>query len=202
MPTATRPLGDPGPRRAARCAASQAQLRAGEVRVEAQAGQLGDARLVAVGAQLVADAGGAPVLPDDRAARGAEGLAVPQHGGLALVGDADRGRRVDRRPAVERLRGSGEGRRPDLAPARARPSPSAGKCCGNSAYPRAAPAVLADDERGHAGGAGVDGQDAHRVGPAPSPAGSRGHVSARNLLAAATPSSLPSSREHVMAGAY
>ena len=44
------------------------QLRAGEVGVEPQAGQLGDSWLQALLLQLLADACGAPVLPDDCAA--------------------------------------------------------------------------------------------------------------------------------------
>ena len=41
--------------------------------------------------QFGADVGGAAVLPDDGAVHGLAGGAVPHHGGLALVGDADRG---------------------------------------------------------------------------------------------------------------
>ena len=41
--------------------------------------------------QFGADVGGAAVLPDDGAVHGLPGGAVPHHGGLALVGDADRG---------------------------------------------------------------------------------------------------------------
>src|SRR5436190_1576926 len=40
-------------------------------------------------AQLVADLGSTTVLPDDRATGRSEGLAVPQHDGLSLVGDPD-----------------------------------------------------------------------------------------------------------------
>src|SRR4051812_45526105 len=71
------------------------ELGPGEVGVETQAGQLGDARLVAGLAQPVTDVGGAPVLPDDRAAGGGKGLAVPQHRRLALVRDADGRRWLD-----------------------------------------------------------------------------------------------------------
>jgi hypothetical protein len=43
-------------------------------------------------ARSVADRGGAAVLPDDGVANGfSRGLAIPHHGGLALVGDADGG---------------------------------------------------------------------------------------------------------------
>src|SRR5699024_2495337 len=67
-------------------AAHPSELGAGEVGVQAQPGDLGDAALVPGVAQFTADAGGAPVLPDDGSARGASALAVPQHRGLALVG--------------------------------------------------------------------------------------------------------------------
>ena len=47
--------------------------------------------LVAFALQFGADVGGAAVLPDDGAVHGLPRGAVPHHGGLALVGDADRG---------------------------------------------------------------------------------------------------------------
>jgi hypothetical protein len=50
-------------------------------------------------AQLGAEGGGAAVLPDDGAAERAAGVAVPDEGGLALVGDAD-GEDVLRRDAA------------------------------------------------------------------------------------------------------
>ncbi len=46
---------------------------------------------VAVGFERVAEAGGAAILPDDRVVDGLAGLAIPEHGRLALVGDADGG---------------------------------------------------------------------------------------------------------------
>ena len=45
----------------------------------------------AVALHLVAEAGGAAVLPDDGVADRLAGLAVPDDGGFALVGDADGG---------------------------------------------------------------------------------------------------------------
>jgi hypothetical protein len=42
--------------------------------------------------------GGAPVLPDDRGMDGFAGLPVPDDGGFALVGDADRGNLLSRNP--------------------------------------------------------------------------------------------------------
>jgi hypothetical protein len=70
--------------------AQPGQLGAGEVGVQPKAGELADPLLVARLAESLADVSGAAVLPDDRAPRGAECLAVPQHDRLALVGDADR----------------------------------------------------------------------------------------------------------------
>ncbi len=123
-------------------------------------------------------------------------------GGLALVGDPERGRRVGPGELFEDLADRGEGGRPDLLRVVLDP-PVGGEVLLELRVPAGGhPRARVDGERRHAGGPGVEGQDAHRVAPALSPAGSRGHVSAQNLLAAATPSSLPSSREHVMAGAY
>ena len=66
------------------------ELGGGEVRIELKPGArthvLGPAR----GAQALALGGGAAVLPDDRRGKRATACALPQHGGLALVGDADR----------------------------------------------------------------------------------------------------------------
>ena len=41
--------------------------------------------------ELIAEPGGAPVLPDNGVVDGLAGAPVPDHGRLALVGDADRG---------------------------------------------------------------------------------------------------------------
>jgi hypothetical protein len=72
-------------------------LGAGEVRVE-RAGRCARARAPrGRGAQPGAGVGGAAVLPDDGAVQRAAGRAVPQHGGLALVGDADGAPRPARR---------------------------------------------------------------------------------------------------------
>ena len=90
------------------------QLGAGEVRVEPQPGQLGDPVLVALVAQARADVGGTPVLPDDRAPRRAEGLAVPQQDRLALVGDADRPAARAASYLLSGAAGGLEGRLPDL----------------------------------------------------------------------------------------
>ncbi len=66
-------------------------LGAGEIGIDDQAGLGRNRRLVAFALEFGADIGGAAVLPDDGAVHGLAGGAVPHHGGLALVGDADRG---------------------------------------------------------------------------------------------------------------
>src|SRR5690606_13687477 len=65
------------------------ELRAGEVRIENEAGLLANPGLAARGAELFAARGRASVLPDDGAMHGGAGLAVPEDRRLALVGDAD-----------------------------------------------------------------------------------------------------------------
>ncbi len=92
-----------------------AQLRAGEIRVGEQAGAAADLVLGAAGLQLVAQRGGAAVLPDDGVGQRLAGAAVPQHGGLALVGDADGGDVARRQPgALERFGGDAALRGPYL----------------------------------------------------------------------------------------
>ena len=72
---------------------------------------LGAAKLPQLGTERLA----APVLPDDRVVDGLAGAAVPDHGGLALVGDAD-GLDVARgQPGLgDGLAGGGELRLPDF----------------------------------------------------------------------------------------
>ena len=86
------------------------QLRAAEVGVDHEAGDVGDLAFHAVVLDAFAALGGAPVLPDDGGVHRVAGLGVPQHGGLALIGDAER---VDacRRDAAagDCLAASGEG---------------------------------------------------------------------------------------------
>ena len=83
--------------------------------------------------QLGADVGGAAVLPDDGAVHGLPGGAVPHHGGLALVGDADRGDVLCRRgrpsPAP---RGRSAMVEVQMSSGSCSTQPEAGKCCGNS----------------------------------------------------------------------
>ncbi len=99
---------------------------AGKIRIDDQAGFGRDIRLVAVGLELRAGVGGAAVLPDDGAVDGLSRGAVPHHGGLALVGDADGGDIPggDARP-LQRVAAGGDGGDPDvlgfvLDPARGR----------------------------------------------------------------------------------
>ena len=88
------------------------QLCAREIRVQQQAGAVGEHLFVARIAQRAALAGGAAVLPDDGVIDRAAGFLVPDHNGLALVGDADGGDIACRdpclvdRPAAGRLRGA------------------------------------------------------------------------------------------------
>ena len=99
-------------------------LGAGEIGIDDEAGFGRDIRLVTVTLQSGADIGGAAILPDDGAVHGLSGGAVPHHGGLALVGDADRGDvfRLQARPCPAR-RGTPSRSRSRYPPARARPSP-------------------------------------------------------------------------------
>src|SRR3546814_18858008 len=59
--------------------------------LEQQAGALPHQVFGTLGTQLLAESGGAAVLPGDRLVDGRTGLAVPDHRRLALVGDADGG---------------------------------------------------------------------------------------------------------------
>ena len=70
------------------------QLRAGEVRVKAQPGQLAHPEFVTRLAQLCADPGGPPVLPDDGAPRRRQRRRIPDDCRLPLVGDAQGGDRL------------------------------------------------------------------------------------------------------------
>jgi hypothetical protein len=67
------------------------ELGRGEVRVDHQSGARAHQRIVAGRAERAAALGGAPVLPYDRAVHRLPARPLPQHHGLALVGDAERG---------------------------------------------------------------------------------------------------------------
>ena len=68
-----------------------AEFAGGEVCVDDEAGFVLDGLEVAVAFELVAELGGATVLPDNGVVEGLAGVAVPEEGGFALVGDADGG---------------------------------------------------------------------------------------------------------------
>ena len=68
-----------------------ADLGAGEVRRQRQAGLRAEPVLTAVGRQRIHDVLLARVLPDEGVVDGLTGVPVPHQGGLALVRDADRG---------------------------------------------------------------------------------------------------------------
>ena len=72
----------------------------GEIGVEKQSGLFRDHVLLAGILHHRADIGGAPVLPDDGIVDGLAGGAVPDDGGLALVGDADGGRHAAARSGL------------------------------------------------------------------------------------------------------
>jgi len=75
-------------------------LVAEKVRIEQQAGPVLDHRLVPVAPQAVAQRRRPPVLPDDGLVYGFSGLAVPQHRGLALIGNPDGGDILGRKSAL------------------------------------------------------------------------------------------------------
>ena len=64
-------------------------FRGGEIGIDQQSGALLNERRVALTAELLAEIGGATVLPDDRIMDGIASFAIPDNRGLALVGDAD-----------------------------------------------------------------------------------------------------------------
>ena len=120
-----------------------------EVGVEHEPGALADERLVACGPELVATRRRAPVLPHDGAVQRLARAPVPHDGGLALVGDADRGDRSRRRVGERRLHlGEGrERRRPDSSGVVLDP-PRLGEVLRELAVrPRRGLAVLVDGER-------------------------------------------------------
>src|ERR1700753_4061615 len=88
--------------------------------------------------QSRADVSGAAVLPNDRAMHGLSGGAIPHHGGLALIGDADRGDVLGCEVGLAQRFAAGRNRRgPDVL-GLCSTQPDAGKCCGNSACATAA----------------------------------------------------------------
>ncbi len=68
-----------------------ANLGAGKIRVDKQPGFFPKQGFQAVGLQLLTDTGTLAALPDNGAVDRLAGLLVPDHGGLALVGNTDGG---------------------------------------------------------------------------------------------------------------
>ena len=66
-------------------------LGGGKIRIEQEPGARRDHGLVPACAQSGAGVGGAAILPDDGVMNGLAGRAVPDEGGLALIGDAESG---------------------------------------------------------------------------------------------------------------
>ena len=98
-------------------------LGAGEIRIEDQAGLGRDLAFMAGALQRLAAVGGAAVLPDDGVVDRLAGGAVPHHGRLALVGDADAGQRLGVELGVGRARRGRPRPWPTRSPRRrARPS--------------------------------------------------------------------------------
>jgi len=80
------------------------QLGRGEIGVQQQAGARPHQRLGAFPDQRPAGGGGAPVLPDDGVVQHPAALALPQHGGLALVGDPERRHLLRPKPGTAQRR--------------------------------------------------------------------------------------------------
>ena len=140
-----------------------ADLGGGEVRVDDQSGLAPDQRLV-VG-QLAATGRGPPVLPDDGVVDRLAGAAVPQHRGLALVGDAQGGQVAGPDAGVARAAAqTGQDRLPDHLRVVLDPS-GPGEMLGEFGVAAAdAPRLGVEDADRRPGRALVDRQDvlAHR----------------------------------------
>ena len=158
MPSARRAVAHAGPQLRL-VLGEPGELGAGEVGVQPQPGELGDPRLDSVGPQPVADAGGAPVLPDDRRPGRVQRAAVPDDGGLALVGDPDAGGLLV--GAGERLAAGGDGRRPDVVGLVLDPARAGEQLRELAVAAGQDVALLAHDQRGHPGRSCVDGQHWH-----------------------------------------
>ena len=158
---AERQLAGLGARRArrGRCRESS-DLAAGEVGVDDEAGAFADELFVAVALQPVAEVGRAAVLPDDRVVDRLAGLAIPDDGRLALVGDADGGDVA--RPEVrapERLGRDRDLRRPDLAGVVLDPAGLREDLLKLALADGDDGRVVIEDDRARAGGALVEGED-------------------------------------------
>jgi hypothetical protein len=135
-------------------------LRPGEVGVEHEARAVPEQRLVAGLPQLAAPGRRPPVLPHERAVDGLAGGAVPEQGGLALVGDADGGEAGRVHLGGGERTGDGLGHRlPDLGDV-VLDLPGVGVVVGEVDGDLGEDAqVLGDQQRGGAGRSLVDGED-------------------------------------------
>ena len=144
--------------------ADPGDLRSGEVWVQSKAGEGGYSRLMSCLAPLLAHRGGSPVLPHDRPACRSKGLAIPEAHGLSLVCDPDgcyigRVRADVAEPCESNSRGPERGR-PDVVQVMLNPAVT-GEVLLEFAIARCDDrALLANDEGGDSGGAGIDSEDA------------------------------------------
>jgi len=130
-------------------------LGAGEVGIEHQARARSHVVLVAGVLEARAQVGGPAVLPHDGAMHGLEGLAIPEHDGLTLVGDAD-GLHLRLRRSLESAAGHAPSDFPDLQGVVLDP-PRMGKILGEFRVGAAEDtAILGNDEAGGSRGALVD----------------------------------------------
>ena len=135
-------------------------LGAGEIGIEQQAGLVRHHLLVPGLLQVTAEPGGTAVLPDDGVVHRLAGRAIPHHGRLALVGDADAGQvrrlepRLGERAAADLDSGAPDLLRIVLDPARL------GKDLGQFLLRRSdGPAGGVEHDGPRAGRALVDGED-------------------------------------------
>ena len=163
---AERELAGLGPRARARDVVENPRdLAPREVGVDHETRALADERVVAVGPEAVAEVRRAPVLPDDGVVDRLAGLAIPDDGRLALVGDAD-GRDVARPQvrAAEDLDGHGDLRRPDLLRIVLDPAGLRKDLLELALRDAGDGAVVIEEDGARAGGALIEGEDVlHRV---------------------------------------
>lgn len=153
------------------------RLGAGEVTGQRQAGGGAEPVLPVRTAELVAESGGTGVLPDDGVVDGDPGGPVPEHGRLALVGDAEPGKLVRPQPGpVQGAYHDGLHGGPDLGgvvfhPARAGEYlPVLALVDGDDGT------VLVEDDAAAGRGALVDGGDIPDRHDSPCPSGTSGTV--------------------------
>ena len=142
-----------------------ADLGGREVRVEPQPGARRHQRAVPRRLQRLAAPCGAPVLPDDRVADRPPAVALPQHGGLALVGDAEPGQLGRAQPSArQRLARGGQHGVPQRLRVVLHPARPRGEL-GELALRRGQrQQVLAEHDGTAGGGALIDHQDARHHG--------------------------------------